>query len=241
MIIIPSIDIKNGSCIRLMQGDFKRVTEYFLNLKDVAAKFSCNGASVLHVVDLDGAKSGYIQQISTIKSIRSAFKKNIQVGGGVRSTNDIEALLALGVDRVVIGSSAVLDIELTTEWLEKYGEDKIVLALDFYFDNGEPYVFIKGWQEKTRFTVWDMLKIYPKLKYLLCTDISKDGMQLGPSFKFYADIKAKYPGLIFQASGGVSSLQDLIKLQDLNIDAAIVGRAIYENKFDFKEALTCLK
>lgn len=239
MIIIPSIDIQNGNCVRLTQGDFARVSQYSLDPADIAARFSDTGASVLHIVDLDGAKSGTITQIDCIKSIRKSFKQVIQVGGGIRSENDIDTLLKLGIDRVVIGSSAVLSKESTTEWLKKYGSGVIVLALDFCFNDGIPYVAIKGWQEKTNRAVWDVWESYPTLEHLLCTDISKDGIQLGPNFQFYEEIKAKYPEIKVQASGGVSSVQDILELKSLQVDSAIIGKALYEGQLDLKEAIAC--
>lgn len=239
MIIIPSIDIQNGNCVRLTQGDFGRVSQYLLNPADVASKFSATGASVLHIVDLDGARFGMITQIDCIKSIRKSFKQIIQVGGGIRSENDIDTLLKFGIDRIVIGSSAVLNTQNTAWWLEKYGSDVIVLALDFYLDDGIPYVAIKGWQQKTKRTVWDVLGSYPTLKHLLCTDISKDGMQIGPNFQLYKEIKEKYPEIKIQASGGVSSVKDILELKRLQVDAAIIGKALYEGQLDLKEAIEC--
>lgn len=239
MIIIPSIDIQNGHCVRLTQGDFGKVSKYLLNPEDVAARFSDTGASVLHIVDLEGARSGVITQKDCIKSVRKSFKQIVQVGGGIRSLDDIDALFGCGVDRVVIGSSAVLNTQTTTEWLEKYGCDVIVLALDFYLDDGIPYVAIKGWQEKTKRTVWDVLESYSALKHVLCTDISKDGMQAGPNFKFYQEIKAKYPKIEIQASGGVSSRQDIIDLKTMQVDAVIIGKALYEGNLDLQEAIAC--
>ncbi len=241
MIIIPSIDIQNGRCVRLAQGDFGKVSQYRLNPADVAVRFSDTGAAVLHVVDLDGAKSGSITQIGCIKSIRKSFKQIIQVGGGIRSDVDIDALFEFGVDRVVIGSSAVLNWQNTTGWLEKYGSDVIVLALDFCLNDGIPYVAIKGWQEKTQTVVWDVLESYPTLKHVLCTDISKDGMQVGPNFGFYKEIKKRYPKIEVQASGGISSMQDILELKTMEVDAAIIGKALYEGKLDLWEAITCSK
>ncbi len=239
MIIIPSIDIQNGNCVRLTQGDFGRVVQYPLNLADIAARFSDAGASVLHIVDLDGAKSGTITQIDCIKSIRKSFKQIIQVGGGIRSEHDIDTLLTLGIDRVVIGSSAVLNNGNTTEWLDTYGSDVIILALDFRVNDGMPYVAIRGWQEKTKSTVWDVLQSYPTLKHLLCTDISKDGMQIGPNFQFYEEIKAKYPEIKVQASGGVSSVQDILELKRLQVDSTIIGKALHEGRLDLEKAIAC--
>lgn len=239
MIIIPSIDIQSGNCVRLTQGDFGKVSQYSLSPADVAARFSDTGASILHVVDLDGARSGAITQKDGIKSIRQSFKQIVQVGGGIRSNNDIDELLGFGIDRIVIGSSAVLNISTTSEWLEQYGSDAIVLALDFYLDDGMPYLAVKGWKEKTQRTVWEVLELYPTLENVLCTDISKDGMEAGPNFKFYQEMKARYPKVKVQASGGISSVQDILELKRLEIDAAIIGKALHEGKLDLQEAIAC--
>lgn len=239
MIIIPSIDLQNGNCVRLVQGDFGRVSQYPLNPVDMAARFSDAGASVLHIVDLDGAKFGKITQIDSIKAIRKSFNQIIQVGGGIRSEYDIDLLLNLGVDRVVIGSIAVLNQQVTTKLLEKYGADVVVLALDFFVNGGMPYLAIKGWQEQTKRTVWEVLDSYPKLEHLLCTDISKDGMQIGPNFEFYEQIKSMYPAIKVQASGGVSTIQDILELKKLRLDAAIIGKALYEGKLDLSEIISC--
>jgi len=239
MIIIPSIDIQSGNCVRLTQGDFRKVSKYSLSPADVAAQFSDTGASVLHVVDLDGARSGAVSQKDCIKSIRKSFKQTVQVGGGIRSKNDIDELLGFSIDRVVIGSSAVLNTSSTLEWLETYGADTLVLALDFYLDDGMPYLAAKGWKEKTQRTVWEALELYPTLKHVLCTDISKDGMQAGPNFKFYQEMKERYPKVKIQASGGISSVQDILELKRLQIDAAIIGKALHEGKLDLKEIIAC--
>lgn len=239
--IIPSIDIKDGDCVRLVQGDFAKVSQYQLKPEEVAFKFSDGGASVLHVVDLDGAKFGKISQIDCIKSIRKAFRQIIQVGGGIRSDEDIETLLNTGVDRIVIGSSAVLNIETTKQWIKKYGSDVIVLALDFKTENYIPHLAVKGWQEQTQKSLWDILNLYPMSKHILCTDINKDGMGNGPNLHFYKEIRSRYPNLQIQASGGISSIEDLMALKELNIDGAIIGKALHENKLNLQEVIRCLK
>ena len=241
MIIIPSIDIKNGACVRLIQGDFTQVSSYSSMPCDIAAKFCNWNVPALHVVDLDGAKSGNISQIECIQSIRSSFQRCIQVGGGIRHTEDIDILLKLGVDRIVIGSNAVLDQKTTKKWLEKYGPDVIVLALDFRIKEGQPYLAVQGWQQDTQKNVWSVLDSYPTISYVLCTDISKDGMQTGPNFEFYREIKQRYPALKIQASGGITSIQDISELKKLQLYGAVIGKALYENKLDLQEAILCSK
>lgn len=241
MIIIPSIDIKDGNCVRLTQGDFSRVSQYPLKPEEVAFRFFEDGASVLHLVDLNGAKFGKISQIDCIKTIRKVFKQVMQVGGGIRDDDDIDTLLNIGVNRVVIGSSAVLNIEITTKWLEKHGSDVIVLALDFRLEDSVPYLAVKGWQKQTQKSLWDVLDIYPAVSRVLCTDINKDGMGNGPNLEFYREIKKRYPNLKVQSSGGISSMEDILKLKELDLDGAIVGKALHDNKLNLREVIACLR
>jgi phosphoribosylformimino-5-aminoimidazole carboxamide ribotide isomerase len=241
MIIIPSIDIKAGKSVRLIQGDFNQTSIYSNSPKEMAKIFKSNGADILHIVDLDGAKAGKIMQLEIISDIVKAFDGPIQVGGGIRKKSDIDRLFAIGVERVVIGTSAAIDILQTKNWLKEYGSKKIVLALDFKMAAEIPYIAISGWQEKTSQNLWQLLQEYPEIYSVLCTDIRKDGMQIGPNFKFYQELKTRHPNLNIQASGGISTIQDIIKLQILEIGGAIIGKAIYENKISLTEAIKCLK
>lgn len=241
MIIIPSIDIQNGKCVRLTQGDFNQVSIYNDMPAYMAQAFCKRGAITLHIVDLDGAKQGRLTQTKYIKEIRRAFTGQLQVGGGIRTTQDIDELLALGIERVVLGSYAIQNIAQTRAWLAHYGPEKIVLALDFKIQKSLPYLAIHGWQEQTEYTLWEMLDQYPNIIYVLCTDISKDGMQTGPNLDFYQEFVQRYPHIKLQASGGIGKLQDVSQLQQLGVSAAIIGKALYENKFSLEEALQCLK
>jgi phosphoribosylformimino-5-aminoimidazole carboxamide ribotide isomerase len=237
MIIIPSIDLKNGQVVRLLQGDFNKTSIYNFQPQEMAKSFLDKGARALHTVDLDGAQNGKITQLDAIREIRNAFPHTLQVGGGIREDDDIEKLLNIGVNRVVIGSRAVSNIEKTIGWIEKFGSEKIVLALDFKISNGSPLLLTTGWQETTNKILWDVIANYKKLSHVLCTDISKDGMQIGPNFDFYSECKKRHPSFQIQASGGVGSLADISKLKAAGIDAAIVGKAIYENKIDLEKAI----
>lgn len=239
--IIPSIDLKDGTCVRLTQGDFTKVSNYQPKPEEVAYAFSNAGASTLHIVDLDGAKSGKISQIDCIKSIRQNFNGIMQVGGGIRSDNNIDILLNIGINRLVIGSNALLNIEITKEWIKKYSADVIVLAVDFKIEKNIPYLAIKGWQEQTQKSLWNILNLYPEILHVLCTDINKDGMEQGPNLKFYQEIKTRYPNLKIQASGGISTIKDILELEKLGLDGAIIGKALHENKLNLKEAILCLK
>ncbi len=240
MIIIPSIDIKEGKCVRLTQGDFRQSTVYSSTPGAIAQQFSDRGAIRLHIVDLDGAKIGQLSQISTIKDIILNFKGLVQVGGGIRRKADIDTLLMLGADRIVIGTGAVQDIAQTLTWINEYGPSSIVLAFDFKMTENVPYIAVSGWQENTKLRLWDILDNYQNIEHILCTDIAKDGMQEGPNFTFYKTLRTSYPKIKVQASGGIRNLDDLKKLDDLGVSGAIVGKAIYENKISIEEAIICL-
>jgi phosphoribosylformimino-5-aminoimidazole carboxamide ribotide isomerase len=235
MTIIPSIDIINGQCVRLLQGDYAKKTVYQATPKEMAKTFKENGASVLHVVDLEGAKNGEITQLNTIEEIVNAFQGIVQVGGGVREASDIENLLSMGVSRAVVGTRAIQ--HKAAEWLEQFGAEHIVLALDFKMIDSEPFVSMSGWTEDTTTTVWDLLNQYHSAKHVLCTDIGRDGMQQGPNMTFYGECVKRYPHINMQASGGVGSIDDVKTLSLLGVAGAIIGKAIYENKISLKEAI----
>lgn len=240
MIIIPSIDIKDGKCTRLMQGDFSKTSVYTCTPEEMASKFHTDGASTLHVVDLDGAKTGKITQLDVIKRIKASFNGIVQVGGGIRTEESIESLLE-NLDRVVIGSQAVLNVSQTLHWLELYGITSIVLALDFTIKEGQPYLAIHGWQEFTDKPLWSLMNQYSKALHVLCTDITKDGMQSGPNFGFYEEFKDRYSNIELQASGGITSITDIIKLRNIGVSGAIIGKALYEHRLSLKEAIECSK
>lgn len=240
MKIIPSIDLQNGSCVRLEQGDFSRQTIYDLSPSAKAYEFYREGARALHVVDLDGAREEGLKQDSAISKIRQSFPGTLQVGGGVRCESQIESLLSLGADKVVLGSLSVLDSDLTQRFLSRYGHDKIVLALDFRLLGPLPMIAIKGWQEATLWSLWDILERFSDKVEVLCTDISKDGMGLGPSMDFYQELVKRHPSSRLQASGGITTLEDLRSLDALGFGSAIVGKAFYQGKISVREALACL-
>ncbi|WP_265658304.1 1-(5-phosphoribosyl)-5-[(5-phosphoribosylamino)methylideneamino]imidazole-4-carboxamide isomerase [Francisella philomiragia] len=241
MNIFPAIDLINGKCVRLEKGDFNKTTTYELEPKDVAKAYQQAGAEFIHVVDLDGAKKGQTCQFETIQKIRENCNMTLQVGGGVKDFETIEKLLELGVDRVVVGSLAVRDIALTKKFFEKYGAEKIVLALDVFIKEGIPYIATHGWQESSTTTLDEILQTYlgDGLEYVLCTDISRDGMLQGPNFELYRIYSSIYPDVQFMASGGVGSLEDLEILKEQNTYGVIIGKALYENKFTLQEALEC--
>jgi len=242
MICYPAIDLINGKCVRLAQGDFDRITTYELDPLEVAHGYQTAGAKVIHVVDLDGARAGTPKQAALIGGIAKATGLTVQSGGGVRTVADATTVLDAGVSRLVIGSLAVKQPAVTKEIYSAIGADRFTLAVDVRLDaKGTPLVATEGWRESAGQSLWEMLESYSKLglKRLLCTDIGKDGMMTGPNLELYKDIHARYPQLEVQASGGVSSLKDLRELKAAGIPAVIIGKALFEGKFTVSEALRC--
>lgn len=256
MNIIPAIDLKNGQCVRLLKGDFNQITRYDIDPVEAARTYQKQGATELHLVDLDGAKNQQMTQIQLISHITQSTSLAIQTGGGIRTTEQIDRLLNNNVQRVVIGSLAVNNPTLVNQWLKQFGSNRIVIALDVRFTqkreenkepntsfkalvNGEYYCATQGWNQNSELSLWDCLALYPNLKYLLCTDINLDGTLTGPNFDLYQQIKNRYPLLNLQASGGIGQLSELQKLSELNIDSVIIGKALYEKRFNLPEALLC--
>jgi phosphoribosylformimino-5-aminoimidazole carboxamide ribotide isomerase len=244
MELFPAIDLKNGQCVRLTQGDFNAVTIYEADPPRMAEKFHQAGSTWMHVVDLDGARDGQSRQFDTIANLAKATPLKLQVGGGIREAANIEALLAAGATRVVIGSLAVKNRPLVTEWLKTFGPERIVIAFDVRLDyKGEPELLTHGWQSGSNQSLWDALLAYADsgLKTILCTDVSRDGMLSGANAELYRTIQKRYPDLDVLASGGVSGLEDILALARLGLAGAIVGKAIYEGRIDVRETLSALK
>jgi len=242
MLIFPAIDLLDGRCVRLLQGDFARSTAFSDDPVKVALGFQSSGAEWLHLVDLSGAKAGQPVQTDLIRRVVSAHGGKVQCGGGVRDEAAIETLLELGVTRVIIGSKAVSDPIAVTRWLRRFGPERIVLALDVRIEDGVPLAATHGWVKGSGQSLWAVLDAYrdfPPL-HALCTDIERDGMMTGPNGSLYDVIHERYPDLALQASGGVSSLADLTALRRSgNVSGAIVGKALYAGRFTVEEALTC--
>lgn len=231
MRVYPAIDLRDGKCVRLTKGDFATTKIYNDNPQAMLAEFAKHGAKWVHMVDLDGAKQGSFAQSELIKELVANSELNIQVGGGVRTAEDIEKLFSYGIQRVVLGSICVSKPELVKEWTTKFGNDKLVLALDCHInEDGIPMVKTHGWQDDSSVTVWDLLKFYDNAKYVLCTDISVDGTLEGPSINLYQELQQRFPHIDLIASGGVGQFADLTKLQELNVHGVVVGKAIYEGK-----------
>lgn len=240
--LIPALDLINGEVVRLQQGDFARQTTFASNPLPIVADYQQAGAQWLHLVDLDGARDPAKRQLKLLNDITSATTMNVQVGGGIRSQADLEGLFNAGVQRVVVGSVAVREPRLVQQWLETYGPDAIVLALDVNIDaNGVAYVATHGWQETSELTLNQVIDAYLPygLRHVLCTDISRDGMLSGCNIALYRQLKTDYPQIQVQASGGVAGLTDLELLQAIGCDATILGKALLIGQFTLEEALEC--
>ncbi len=242
MIIYPAIDLRGGRVVRLTEGRFDQEKTYGDDPLAVAKGFAADGAQWLHVVDLDGAKDPARRQTPLVERLARESGLQVQTGGGIRDAAQVGALLAAGAQRVIVGSLAVRSPDLVAGWLKEFGNNRIVLALDVVLDAaGVPRLAVAGWQETSNVTLDDLLRFFLPhgLRHVLCTDISRDGKLTGPNAALYASLVKKFPSLQLQASGGVSSLDDLRALRATGAAGAIVGRALYENRFTLKEALAC--
>lgn len=240
--LIPALDLINGAVVRLYQGDFSQKTEYPFSPIEQAQRYANAGAKWLHLVDLDGAKDPRQRQTKLLEKLVRESGMRCQVGGGIRTAADIDALLAVGVKRVVIGSTAISAPDKVREWFATYGPDKIVLALDVNIQpNGEALVATHGWQQSSGKTLDDILDQYLTVgcQHVLCTDISKDGTLGGSNVKLYQQYKTQYPGVQWQASGGVSNLNDIKALKTIHCDSIILGKSLLTNQFTLEEALAC--
>jgi len=240
MILYPAIDLLDGRVVRLHKGAFDAVTDYGGEPVAVAEAFGEAGASWVHVVDLAGARDGARRQTETIRAICQTGLR-VQTGGGVRSAEDIESLLAIGVERVIIGSLAVTDAPQVRAWIEQYGAQSLTLALDVKRLGGSYRPALQGWTDVMMTTLPEVIAAYDDcgLKHALVTDISRDGDLSGPNLALYRDLLQRHPGVDWQASGGVSSLGDLEAVRKLGMAGAITGKALYEGIFTLKEALAC--
>lgn len=239
MIIYPAIDIRDGKCVRLYQGNYARETIYSDSPNEMAQEFLDKGASWLHLVDLDGAKNPKTNQATLIKTLLEDIPINIQIGGGIRTESQMDAYFAAGASRVVIGSLTIESPELVETWLKRYGSERIVLAFDVNFAGETPMVMTQAWQKSTKVALFDIIPRFLNLKTILCTDISRDGALNGPNIDLYQQLITRFPKLEIQASGGISQLDDIRRLKNIKVSGAIMGRALYEKKFDLSEALSC--
>lgn len=236
MEIIPAIDIIDGKCVRLTQGDYTQKIIYNEDPLAVAKTFEAAGLKRLHLVDLDGAKAGAVQNWAVLESIASNTSMVIDFGGGIKKESDLDIVFNSGATFATIGSLAVKNEMLFIEWLQKFGADKFLLGADVKDEK----IAIGGWLETTDINIYDFIEKYIShgIQQLFCTDVSKDGKLEGPSTMLYQNILTRFPDLHFIASGGVSSMQDLRDLKQTGCAGAIVGKAIYENRITLDELKT---
>ncbi|RKR02968.1 1-(5-phosphoribosyl)-5-[(5-phosphoribosylamino)methylideneamino]imidazole-4-carboxamide isomerase [Maricaulis maris] len=242
MILYPAIDLLDGRVVRLHKGEFDAVTDYGDDPRAVAEQFGEAGAVWIHVVDLSGARDGARRQGAIIRTICETGLR-VQTGGGVRTAEDIEDLLASGVERVIVGSLAVTEPERVRDWLDRYGGDRLTLALDVRQIGGRYRPALKGWTDTTDTTLEDVLVSYAEsgLAHALVTDIGRDGDLSGPNIGLYTRLATDYPDIAWQASGGVASLEDLRAAKQAGAAGAITGKALYEGRFTVAEAVACLR
>ncbi|MDH2998703.1 1-(5-phosphoribosyl)-5-((5-phosphoribosylamino)methylideneamino)imidazole-4-carboxamide isomerase [Pasteurellaceae bacterium LFhippo2] len=241
-IIIPALDLIDGQVVRLYQGNYAQKTLYSDNPIEQFQTYVDQGAEQLHLVDLTGAKDPNKRQTKLIGEIIAQVTCPIQVGGGIRSEQDVADLLAVGANRVVIGSTAVKERELVKSWFNKYGAEKFVLALDVNINaEGEKQIAVSGWQENSGVSLEELINDFRSvgLQHVLCTDISRDGTLAGSNVDLYQEICSAYPEVSFISSGGIGSLDDVKALKGTGVGGVIIGRALLEGKFDITEAIQC--
>ena len=228
MEIIPAIDIIDGKCVRLTKGDYNICKTYSDNPLDMALRFQDAGLTRLHLVDLDGAKSKHIVNYPTLEAIAGHTDLTVDFGGGIKSTSDLETALGCGASMVTVGSTAVSQPELMTQWIEDFGQEHIILGADAR----DGKISVNGWKEDSALLLSDFIRDYMQkgITQVLCTDINKDGMLQGPSVDLYRNLINEFPGIYLIASGGVSSVDDLHTLKEAGLPAAIVGKAYYEGR-----------
>ncbi len=233
MKIIPAIDLIDGKCVRLTQGDFNQKKQYNENPLEVAKAFEGAGLERLHLVDLDGARKKKIVNHKVLETIASKTTLTIDFGGGIQSDEDIKLAFDCGAAQVTGGSVAVKDPGLFECWLRAYGPEKIILGAD----TKDGQVAVSGWQETSRLSVMELLENYiaKGVLYSICTDVAKDGLLMGPSFTLYKEILQRFPELKLIASGGVATLGDLESLREAGMYGAIVGKAFYEGRISLED------
>ncbi len=234
MQLYPAIDLKNGQCVRLKQGAFKEITVYSDKPEEIAAKWQSKGATYLHLVDLDGALAGHSVNEEVIKKIVDTLSIPIEIGGGIRSEEAIEAMLALGVSRVIIGTKAAENPEFIRDMVNKFGQERIVAGIDA--KNG--MVAVEGWEKLSDLSASELVNRMKEygIRHVVYTDIARDGMLSGPNVEYTKKLTEE-TGLDIIASGGMSSMEDLRELYNAGVHGAIIGKALYENRIDLKEAI----
>lgn len=238
--VYPAIDVRDGAVVRLRQGDYAQETRYEGSPLATATRYFHDGAQWLHLVDLDAARAGGYTLAPLLGELRSQTGLRVQTGGGVRSEADVEAILAAGADRVVVGSLAVRQPERVIGWLRQFGADRITVALDARAnEHGEWDLPVAGWTQATGVGLEPLLELYMQsgLRHLLCTDIARDGMLSGPNLDLYRTILAIAPGVALQASGGVRDVADVQAAREAGCAGAVLGKGLLDGRFALGDAL----
>lgn len=233
MIVIPAIDIIDGKCVRLTEGDFSTRKEYSSDPVEIARKFERAGLTHLHVVDLDGARTGSIVNQQILASITRETNLRVDFGGGLKSEGDVRIAMDSGAEKVTGGSVAVKNPDIFKEWIRKFGAEKIILGADVR----DRRIAVSGWQETTILDIETFVEAYSRegIKYSIATEISRDGRLSGPDFELYEMLQTRFPSINWIASGGISGLEDLQRLEQLGLYGAIVGKAYYEGHLSLEE------
>jgi phosphoribosylformimino-5-aminoimidazole carboxamide ribotide isomerase len=237
MILLPAIDLIDGRCVRLRQGEFDSATAYSDDPVAALDGFVRDGATEIHIVDLDGTRAGEPRQTAILERLAASTDAQLQVAGGIRTAEQVESLLAAGIARVVIGSLALLDPAAFATILDRFRPDRITLALDVRVDGDTPMVATHGWTRASGRSLNDVLADFPTVRHLLVTDIARDGMLDGPNIPLTASIASAHPAIELQGSGGVSALDDLDRLRNAGAARAVVGKAIWEERFTVPEGV----
>ncbi len=240
--IIPALDLIEGTVVRLHQGDYAQQRDYGSDPLPRLLNYQQQGAKLLHLVDLSGAHDPKNRQRPLLRNLVNALDVPVQVGGGIRQRQDIEDLLEAGVSRVVIGSTAITAPQQVSQWLTEFGSERLVLALDVRIDAaGARQVAIHGWQQQANQTLDQVIETFLPygLKHVLCTDISRDGTLQGANTSLYQQLSTNYSQIAFQSSGGIGQLSDIQALTQTGVQGVIVGRALLEQKFTVTEAIAC--
>ncbi len=243
MKIIPAIDLHEGKCVRLLQGDFDKVTVYSDRPLEVARAYNALRVDDLHIVDLDGARTGSQHNARVVRQLCAGTPLAVQLGGGIRDAGRVRYWLDNGVTRCVVGSVAVTDPGRVAAWFEDFGTDRIVLALDVTIEQQGPMLATHGWTQNSNLSLWELLDRYSSLgaRHLLCTDIGRDGAMSGPNVDLYAEVLRRYPDLQLQASGGVRDIGDIDRLREIGVPAAITGKAMLDGKITAAEVESFLR
>lgn len=233
MEIVPAIDIIDGKCVRLSKGDYNAQKTYSDSPLDVALRFQDAGIRRLHLVDLDGARSKHIVNYPVLEAITTHTDLTVDFGGGIKSTADLDTALGCGAAMVTVGSTAVTDPDLMMRWISDFGQEHIILGADAR----DGKISVNGWKEDSILTLSDFIRDYMNkgITQVLCTDINRDGMLQGPAVELYRSLLKEFPGIKLIASGGVSSVEDLIDLKEAGLPAAIVGKAYYEGRITLEQ------